>query len=107
MTPMTDDQIKETLHLHGGNTLVVRIVRAVEAHHAPGIADLQNDLARYMAIAGDESERADAAEADKAAAVEATLDAAHEYLVATYGHSPLAHPVDRGRVAAIERTAKP
>ena len=37
--------------------------------------------------------------------VEDTLDAAHEYLVATYGHSPLAHPVDRDRVAAIRSGA--
>jgi hypothetical protein len=39
--------------------------------------------------------------------VEATLDAAHEYLVAVYGHSPLAHPVDRARINAIRTGAKP
>lgn len=32
--------------------------------------------------------------------VEATLDAAHAYLVEQYGSSPLAHPVDRSRVLA-------
>ena len=39
--------------------------------------------------------------------VDATLDAAHEYLVAVYGHSPLAHPVDRARINAIRTGAKP
>jgi hypothetical protein len=72
---MTDDQIKEMLNLSGVNSLVVRIVRAVEAHHAPDIADLQHDIARYMTIAGDEAARADRAEADKAAAVEAMREA--------------------------------
>ena len=49
----------------------------------------------------------DAAEADKAAAVDATLDAAHEYLVSVYGHSPLSHPIDRARINAIRTVAKP
>jgi hypothetical protein len=49
----------------------------------------------------------DRAEADKAAAVDATLDAAHEYLVSVYGHSPLAHPIDRARINAIRTVAKP
>jgi hypothetical protein len=75
MTPMTDDQIKQVLNASSVNALVVRIVRAVEDHHAPDIADLQDDLARYMTIAGEESARADRAEADKAAAVEAMRDA--------------------------------
>jgi hypothetical protein len=42
------------------------------------IADLQDGLARYMTIAGDESERADRAVADKAAAVEACCEAAEK-----------------------------
>lgn len=49
----------------------------------------------------------DAADARERQAVEATLDAAHEYLVAVYGHSPLAHPVDRARIAAIRAGGKP
>lgn len=35
------------------------------------ITDMQHDLSRYMTIAGEEAARADRAEADKAAAVEA------------------------------------
>jgi hypothetical protein len=44
---------------------------------------------------------------EEARVVDATLDAAHEYLVAVYGHSPLAHPVDRARINAIRTGAKP
>lgn len=44
---------------------------------------------------------------DVQALVEATLDAAHEYLVSVYGHSPLAHPIDRARINAIRTGAKP
>jgi hypothetical protein len=51
--------------------LVDQIAPMLTARAEADIADLQHDLARYMTIAGEESERADRAEADKAAAVEA------------------------------------
>ena len=64
------------------------------------LADLQADLARYMSIAGDESERADAAEADKAALVEAL-----ERILPLLPQASL--PVADKILAALERTAKP
>lgn len=58
-------------------------------------------------LTADLQAKLDAAEARERQAVGATLDAAHEYLVAVYGHSPLAHRVDRARIAAIRTGAKP
>jgi hypothetical protein len=50
-------------------SLVAQITPLLTADLQAAIADLQDGLARYMAIAGDESERADAAEARERQAV--------------------------------------
>ena len=52
-------------------SLVAQITPLLTADLQAAIADLQDDLARYMAFAGDESERADAAEARERQAIEA------------------------------------
>lgn len=81
-------------------SLVAQITPLLTADLQAAIADLQDGLARYMAIAGDESERADAAEADKAALVEAL-----ERILPLLPQASL--PVADKILAALERTAKP
>jgi hypothetical protein len=70
-----------------------------------------SDMAEQVAVMNRECNRLqaalDRAEAERVSAVDATLDAAHKYLVSVYGHSPLAHQIDRARISAILTGAKP
>jgi len=68
---------------------------------------LQSVLDRETSILRYYDAKLDAAESNLEKAVDKTLDAANEYMIAQYGISALGHPLDRNRILAELKGEQP